>query len=314
MINKPAIAIDLGGTKIKIGLVQGNTILAGTAIDAHSGNGLQERLPFVAAAIQALLAQQNLTVTDIAGVGMAVPGIVDSVQKRILSIDKKFGDAPGIDFESWCTNAFGLTLAIENDARTALIGEWKFGKAKAVDNVVLITLGTGVGSSAIIEGKLLKGKHFTSGILGGHSVINYKGAVCNCGNTGCVETEAATWSIGAKVKAHPAFAASTLANECLIDFESIFRLANEEDFLAKQMRDESLDVWAACAINLIHAYDPEMVLVSGGIMASSSYIIPYLQQKTDAHAWTPWGKVKIESASYPDAAALLGAGYLVTNE
>lgn len=313
-MNKPALAIDLGGTKIKIGLVQGHAVIATTSIDAHSGNGLKERLPHVKNAIIELLAQQNIALNDLAGLGMAVPGIVDSTQKRILSIDKKFGDAPDIHFENWCTDALGLKLSMENDARTALIGEWKFGKAKEYENVVLMTLGTGVGSSAVIEGKLLRGKHFTAGILGGHFTINYKGNICNCGNKGCVETEASTWCIAGKVRHSNGFAASQLSKEEIIDFESVFRCAENSDALATQIRNESLDAWAACAINLIHAYDPEIILLSGGIMASSNYIIPYIQQKTDAFAWTPWGKVKIEAASFPNTAALIGAGYLVTNE
>ncbi|CAN5560805.1 ROK family glucokinase [soil metagenome] len=312
-MNKPALAIDLGGTKIKIGLVQGHVVVGATSIDALSANGLRERLPHVKTAINELLVQHNISIDDIAGLGMAVPGIVDNKQKRILSIDKKFGDAPEIDFENWCTSELNLKLSMENDARTALIGEWKYGKAKDYENVVLMTLGTGVGSSAVIEGKLLRGKHFTAGILGGHFIINYKGAQCNCGSKGCVETEASTWCIADKVKSSKGFTASKLSKEKIIDFESIFRCGADDD-LAKQVRDESLDVWSACAINLIHAYDPEILLLTGGIMASSAHIIPYIQQKTDTHAWTPWGKVKIEASSFPATAALLGAGYLVTNE
>jgi len=313
-MNKPALAIDLGGTKIKIGLVQTHQVLAITSIDALSANGLRERLPHVKNAITELLVQHNISLKDLEGIGMAVPGIVDSKQKRILSIDKKFGDAPDIDFENWCNETFGLKLSMENDARSALTGEWKFGKAKTYDNVVLMTLGTGVGSSALIEGKLLRGKHFTAGILGGHFIINYKGSQCNCGNKGCVETEASTWCIAAKVKNSEDFVNSKLASEARIDFESIFRCADQGDALAMQIRNESLDVWSACAINLIHAYDPEILLLTGGIMASGDFIIPYIQQQTDAHAWTPRGKVKIEAASFPATAALLGAGYLVSNE
>ncbi len=313
-MNKPALAIDLGGTKIKIGLVRDEVVLASTSIDAFSANGLKERLPFVKIAIIELLAKQNISLTDLAGLGMAVPGIVDSKQKRILSIDKKFGDAPEIHFENWCSETLGLKLAMENDARSALIGEWKFGKAKDYENVVLMTLGTGVGSSAVIEGKLLRGKHFTAGILGGHLTINYKGDECNCGNKGCVETEASTWCIANKVRGSEKFTESKLAAEEKIDFESIFRCAEIGDALAKQVRNESLEVWSACAINLIHAYDPEILLLTGGIMASSNHIIPYIQKQTDKHAWTPWGKVKIKAASFPATAALLGAAYLVTNE
>ncbi|MBG9377334.1 ROK family protein [Panacibacter sp. DH6] len=312
-MNKPALAIDLGGTNIKIGLVQSHVIVAQVSLDAHSGSGLQGRLPFIEKAVFNLLVEHNILLSDLAGMGMSVPGIVDSTQKRILSIDRKFGDAPGIDFSAWCDKAFGLKLAMENDARSALIGEWKFGKAQAYDNAVLMTLGTGVGSAAIIQGQLLRGKHFTAGILGGHTIINYNGKDCNCGNKGCVETEASTWCIAGKVKAMEGYTTSKLAEEEKIDFESIFRCAAMGDAVAVKARTESLDVWSACAINLIHAYDPEILLLSGGIMASSETIVPYIEKQVHQHAWTPWGKVKAEAASFPASAALLGAGYLVSN-
>ncbi len=87
----------------------------------------------------------------------------------------------------------------------------------------------------------------------------------------------------------------------------------KEDELAKILREQCLNVWSAAAVNLIHAYDPEIFIIGGGVMASADYIIPYIQQKVNTHAWTPWGKVKIEAAENINAAALLGAAYLVFN-
>lgn len=314
MNDKPSIAIDLGGTKIKTGLVQNGVVLSSFSVDSNNEKGLRAKLPELEEGIKKLMQQYNLTAADVAGLGMATPGVVDCVQKRILSIDKKFGDAPDIDLAAWSNDALSLKLTLENDARSALVGEWKFGSAKGYDNVVLMTLGTGVGSSAVMEGKLLRGKHFLGGILGGHTVINYKGSLCNCGNIGCVETEASTWCIEKKVRAHDDFAKSSLAKETVIDYATIFRCASEEDELAIAMRNDSLDVWSAAAINLIHAYDPEILVLSGGIMASGQRIIPHLQNKINKHAWTPWGKVKIEAATSINTAALLGVAHLVSNE
>ncbi|MBA9077286.1 MULTISPECIES: ROK family protein [Rufibacter] len=315
MMKEPiAIAMDLGGTKIKLGLVQGGKVLAMTQMDAYSDQGLRGRLPYIRLTIDSLLEENKLAAPQLGGVGVSIPGIVDSVQKRVLSIDKKFGDAPEIDFTAWAREAWGLPIILENDARAALVGEWQYGNGKGVNNVVLMTLGTGVGTSAVIEGKLLRGKHFQAGILGGHFTINVAGRLCNCGNVGCVEVEAASWSIEDKVKAHPNYTKSLLRVEPKIDFAALFRWAEEKDALAQQLRDESLDVWAACAINLIHAYDPEVLLVGGGIMASGAYIIPYLQEKINQLAWTPWGKVEVKPASSFNSAALLGAGYLVLHQ
>ncbi|WP_261510795.1 ROK family protein [Chryseobacterium paludis] len=312
-MSKPVITIDMGGTRIKIGIVYNNSLLASSSIDANSNNGLRSRLPYIQETVEKLLLQERLSLTGIAGLGIASPGIVDNHQKKILSIDKKFGDAPEINLEEWCLQAFDLPFFIENDARAALLGEWKYGKAQDYDNIVLMTLGTGIGSAAIMEGQLLRGKHFTAGILGGHSVINYKGGLCNCGNKGCVETEASTWNLATIINSDKNFAESRLASIPEVDYELIFGLAEEGDKTALQIRDQSLQAWSACAINLIHAYDPEALILSGGIMASGSQIIPYIRKQVEAHTWTPWGTVKIETAEFPQTAALLGMAHLISN-
>ncbi|MEH7887703.1 ROK family protein [Elizabethkingia meningoseptica] len=312
-MSKPVIAIDMGGTKIKIGIVQHDTILDSVSIDAHSAHGLRPQLPHIKKNVDKLLENLGIPINSISGVGISSPGVVDNHKKRILSVDKKFDDAPYINLEEWCLLTFGLPFFIENDARSALIGEWKYGNARNTDNTVLMTLGTGIGSAAVMNGQLIRGRHFTAGIMGGHFVINYKGTLCNCGNKGCVETEASTWNISNIAKSEKGFAESPLAISSVIDYEQIFRLAEEGDATAIQLRDQSLQAWSACAINLIHAYDPDILVLTGGIMASSAHIIPYIRQQVEKHAWTPWGKVEIKEGKFPASAALLGIAHIVNN-
>ncbi len=314
MSRKLAMVMDLGGTKIKLGLVEDDNLLCVTNTNAQSQKGLRERLPEIEALMNQLLSRHSIRAGEVAGIGIAIPGIVDPVQKKILSIDNKFSDAPDIDLNEWANKTWKIPLQIENDARAALIGEWKYGKGKGYDNVVLITIGTGVGTSAVIEGKVLRGKHFQAGCLGGHFTINLKGNKCNCGNYGCVEVEASTWNIERIAKTTRDFANSELQKETLLDFETIFRYAKNGNELAIQLRDECLGVWSACAVNLIHAYDPEVLIIGGGVMGSADFIIPYLQNQIDTCAWTPWGKVKIYTAENINTAALLGAAHLVLNQ
>ncbi len=303
--------MDLGGTKIKLGLVENGTLLCRKEMAAYSQNGLKGRLPVIENLINKMLQQQAISLSNISGIGISIPGIVDSIKKKILSIDNKFNDAPGLDLSAWAYQTWKLPIQLENDARCALIGEWQYGKGKGYDNVVLMTIGTGVGSSAVIEGKVLRGKHFQAGCLGGHFTVNINGHRCNCGNYGCVEVEASTWNIARIAKESTDFEKSSLAAEDTIDFEAIFRCAAKGDELAIRLRNQCINVWSACAVNLIHAYDPEIVIVSGGVMKSAGYIIPQLKQKVAEHAWTPWGKVSVEAAANINAAALLGAAYLV---
>ena len=308
------MVMDLGGTKIKLGLVKDGNILCTADTDANSKNGLSERLPVIKNLMNDLLAHSGINLNEVAGIGISIPGIVDSKQKKILSIDNKFNDVVELNLSEWVNNTWHANLEMENDARCALIGEWKYGKGKGSDNVVLMTIGTGVGSSAVIEGKVLRGKHFQAGCLGGHFTVNIKGQQCNCGNKGCVEVEASTWNIERIAKQSETFSRSMLSKETILDFESIFRCAKKGDPLAIELRDHCLNVWSAAAVNLIHAYDPEILVIGGGVMASADEIIPYIQKKTDEHAWTPWGKVKVVAAENINSAALLGAAYLVFNQ
>lgn len=307
------MVMDLGGTRIKLGLVENGTLLSVVHVDSQSHNGLAERLPIIKMLMDDLLQQHNITAKDIKGAGIAIPGIVDSKQKKILSIDNKFNDAPSLDLGAWINECWQTKLQLENDARAALIGEWQYGKGKGFNDVVLMTIGTGVGSSAVIEGKVLRGKHFQAGCLGGHFTINLHGEKCNCGNYGCVEIEGSTWNIERKAKCSNDYEGSALSKENKIDFESIFRCAEDGDLLSINLRDQCVNVWSAAAVNLIHAYDPEVLIIGGGVMASADFIVPYIQHKVDENAWTPWGNVKIAAAENINTAALLGAGYLVFN-
>ena len=311
MKSKTVFAIDLGGTQIKMGLVRGAEIISSTLIDANARNGLKERLPEIENCFNKLLEIASVSINEVAGIGMAIPGIIDSIEKKILTINDKYTDAPTIDLTKWAKKTWDLPLYLENDSRAALLGEWKFGKGKGYDNVVLMNLGTGIGTSAVIEGKILRGKHFQAGILGGHFMVNVNGDRCNCGNYGCAEAEASTWNLQKIVSNHPGFSDSLLFKQPHLDFKTIFHFAAAGDPLARVICNECMEIWSACALNLIHAYDPEILILGGGIMGSKEVILPYIQDKINQNAWAVWGKVKVTEASLINTAALLGVGSLV---
>lgn len=277
-----AIGIDLGGTIIKIGLVDGQKIIVEERLEAHSGNGLAPNLLLLKDRINAMLQQHGIGHSQLAGVGLAFPGLVDSRTRKVLSTNKKYDDAAQLDLQAWVAQNWNVSFFIDNDARMAAVGEWKFGVGRGCDNLVTLTIGTGIGSSAIIEGKLLRGKHHQAGVLGGHISLNYKGGTCSCGNIGCAEAEASTWNIGEKIKQAPSFEQSVLSRHSKLDFEVLFRAAKENDPLACSIKEECLRIWATAVINLVHAYDPEVVVLAGGILASRDQILPYIQEAVNA--------------------------------
>lgn len=309
--NHYSIGVDLGGTIIKIGLLREGRLLDRKELIARSDSGLRTQLSELEMAIGQLLQDNRCSVKDVMGMGFAFPGLVDSVNNRVLSTNQKYDDGPDTDLTAWARNTWNWPLFAMNDARMALLGEWRQGAGKGCDNLVMVTLGTGIGSAVLIEGKLLVGKHFQAGNLGGHFVVDHRGATCTCGNVGCVEAEASSWRLPSLLRQHPNFAESAMAHEEVLDFEVLFFHAEKKDPLAREILDHCLSAWAAGIITMIHAFDPERVVLSGGLMKSSGVILSALQEKVDQLAWTPWGKVKLVEASFPDSAALFGADHLV---
>ena len=305
------IAIDLGGTFIKIGLLKDSELIDRKEIPAQSAAGLKAQLPELELLIDQLLEANQVQKEAVLGIGFSFAGLVGSVQNRILSTNQKYDDGPDTDLVGWAREKWNWPLYALNDARMALLGEWQHGAGQGCTELVAITLGTGIGSAVLIGGELLIGKHFQAGNLGGHFVVNHKGSVCTCGNVGCVEAEASTWRLPSLLTEHPGFSESVMKNEEVLDFKALFHHAANNDQVAKEVLDHCLSAWAAGIITMIHAFDPEMIILSGGIMKSSSIILPALQEKVNRLAWTPWGKVKLEEAKFPDSAALYGADYLV---
>ena len=310
---KAVIAIDLGGTIIKMGLLKDAQLIDRKEIAAQSTSGLKSQLPELEIVIDQLLQANEIQTNDVLGIGFSFAGLVDSVQNRILSTNQKYDDGPDIDLVGWAKDKWNWPLFAMNDARMALLGEWKRGAGKDCENIVMVTLGTGIGSAVLIEGKLLIGKHFQAGNLGGHFVVNHNGTICTCGNVGCMEAEASTWRLPSLLKEHPKYAESSMKNEEVLDFKALFHQADKGDQVANEILEHCLSAWAAGIISMIHAFDPELIILSGGIMKSSSIILPYLQKKVTQLAWTPWGKVKLIEAENPDSSALYGADYLVNS-
>ncbi|MGH9612317.1 MAG: ROK family protein, partial [Bryobacteraceae bacterium] len=179
------------------------------------------------------------------------------------------------------------------------------------DDIVTITLGTGIGGAAMMQWKLLRGKHYQGGCLGGHLAMNARGRRCNCGAIGCAESEASTWALPLICENWPDFATSRLAQESALNFAALFRLVGEGDRVAMEIMRHCIDVWAALTVSLIHAYDPDVVVIGGGVMRSAEQILPPIRKRVEEAAWTPWGNVLVKQAECGEDAALLGAVPLV---
>ena len=302
-----AIAIDLGGSHATVAAVEERRILGSKVISLDSLHGLGPALPLLASAIRDVLSRAGRQIGDFSGLVMSFCGLADVKTGRVVSTNKKYDDAVQIDLPAWCKREFGLKFLIENDARMALLGEWHAGAARGTNDVVMITLGTGIGGAAMMNGELIRGKHVQGGCLGGHLPVLFTGRRCTCGAIGCAEAEASGWALPLIVREWPRASESKLSRAEKINFETLFQLADEGDEVALAIRDRCLYVWASLAVGLIHAYDPEKIVIGGGVMGNAKLIVPTIQSYVERHSWTPWGTVRLAAAELGNDAALMGA-------
>jgi glucokinase len=308
-----ALAMDLGGRHVSCALVEDDHLLAEVSLPMKE-QPLAAVLTEAGQAFRQMCVSQGVRLEDCAGLAFGFCGLVDSRANRVLSTNQKYDEASQFDFDGWARSTLGMRMRMENDARLALLGEWYAGAARGASEVVMMTLGTGVGGAAMMEGRLIRGKHFQAGCLGGHIPVKWDGRPCSCGGRGCVEAEASTWALPEVCRQFPGFASSQLARLEEIDFLHLFKLADEGDRVARGALDQCLAVWAAGLVALIHAYDPELIVVGGGVMRRAESILPALESHIHLHSWTPWGKVVLRAAERGSQAALLGAVPLLSED
>jgi glucokinase len=307
MTDRLGIAVEVGGGHATCALVHGSGVLDKTLVDGVS-TSLARTLETVEAVVRELLAAAGFVPKDCIGISVAFCGIVDPGSCRVVATPQgKFEDASELDLARWSREAFGLQLRLENDARQALLGERWAGAARGFQDAALITLGTGIGGAAMVDGRLLASRHHQAGVIGGHIPVNLDGRACRCGGSGCAEAEASTWALPSICADWGGFAESSLAREERIDYATLFRHYDAGDAVATAVLERSCDVWATLAVTLIHAYDPEVLVLGGAVMRRGEEVLPRIRASVYDRAWTPGRRVRIEPAALGDDAPLYGA-------
>lgn len=309
-IRKYYIGIDLGGTFIKGGIVDdlGN-ILITDKVPTESEKGADRVATNIANLCKAMLSNVNMTASDIVGIGMGVPGMIDSSKGEVVYSNNLGWEHFLISEE--VEKQTGLLVKIANDANVAALGETKFGCGKDYNNTVMLTLGTGVGGGIIINGKLFEGNRSAGAELG-HSVIVAGGEQCTCGRKGCLEAYASAtalirdtkramladknskmWQIGSL---------ENVTGKTAFDYKDI-------DESAKKVVDGYIEKLGVGITNLANEFRPEAVILGGGVCAQGDNLIKPLQEfvKREIFAGNKGPQVKILTATLENSAGLLGA-------
>jgi len=179
------VAVDVGGTQMRTAVVRGATLLSRVGLQTGENPTPERIMPRLFAAIHEALAQANVSLSQVAGIGIAAPGPLDSKTGIVYSPP----NMPGWDsvpLRDIFTEQFHIPIYVENDANAAGLGEYLFGAGRGCHDMVYMTISTGIGGGVISDGKIMEGASGTAGELG-HMTIDWHGERCNCGNIGCLE-------------------------------------------------------------------------------------------------------------------------------
>lgn len=298
-----AIGIDLGGTKIKAGLIgaDGEILSISEVPTPQTGSG-QDILDAIFALCQPLLKEHNPF-----AVGVGTPGLIDYPEGRILGCTPNLSDWEGRNLRAFFEPALNCPVVVDNDAAVACYGEWKVGAGRGFSDLVVLTLGTGLGSGLVLKNQLSRGHH-QQGIGFGHMIVQAQGNWCNCGQRGCLETYVSGKGL---VKNY-----LLLGGEPGIKGPQLFELAEAGDKLAQAALDQTLEMLAVGVANIFNTLAPERILLGGGLSAQGEKrLLEPLRRKVVSIMSMPFRTPEaIQLAKLGPDAGMIGAGLLALEE
>lgn len=308
--NDSVLAFDIGGTRIKAGVVRGCETLSFHSEPLNRQESAADFVETLTRIGRDLCEQQSVT-----AVGISIKGIVDTRQGTILEVKEALAELVGQPLTTQLSDAFNLPVEMENDARMHTLGELLYGAGRSVNNMVCLTLGTGVGCGVAINRQILRGPRGLSGILGGHISVQAGGRRCNCGNIGCLEayigTTAFIETAQQQIERYPTSYLASLSRVSSLTPLVIFSAATEGDEVAQKLVEDFTRYLSVGVVSLFHGYGPELVVLGGGIMGAASQILPSVQQYVAEHSWKLIGQqARVSAAELGDTAALVGAAAL----
>ncbi|NWK57503.1 ROK family protein [Verrucomicrobiaceae bacterium N1E253] len=305
-------AIDLGGTRTKYGLVDDGKVVASSTCPSDARGSLERHLDEVVAHLRIMCVELQITLESCEGLGVLCTGLVDNRAMKVLSTNGKYDDAVDFHFSEWARERTGLPLRMDNDARGALLGEWRYGAGRGVDDLMMVVFGTGIGTAVLIDGKPLTGSHFSGGILGGHILVNSGGRQCTCGAVGCLESEASGWVLPELIRSHALYLESSMQGLDVdtIGFQELLAHAASGDACACAVQEHCFRMWGEALVSFIHLYDPQRIVVGGGLMNSPELVLASFRKTVAKFIWGDLDQVDLVAAQHPNDSGLIGAAAL----
>lgn len=314
------LGVDIGGTFIKVGVVDREANVQGRVeLPSRAELGFVQFVERIGDAIETAVANESLSFADIAGIGVGYPGTVRT-KTGIVSGSPNIPGANGSNFTQPLIDRFEKAVVVGNDASVAAFGECRYGVGRqhGADDLVLFTLGTGVGGGIVIDGHMVVGAH-SQGAEMGHMVIDADGAQCGCGNFGCVEAFCGTAGILRAAWRRLQEGRPSLLWDHIREYRRP-ELTPKMITLAADAGDAvALEVWAEigyylglAAMSAINMLDPELVVFTGQITKAGAPLIESIRRTVRARSrLNPWPVENIMVGALGEDSGVIGAAAVV---
>jgi len=309
------LGIDIGGTNLVVGAVaeDGSALHALRSEPTRPEEGSDAVLRRLGGMGRAVMDETRKTVpgAEFAGVGAGAPGPLDT-KRGVVLLTPNLGWV-NLPLRQLLQDALGIPAMIDNDANCAVLGEWWRGAARGAKQVIGITIGTGIGGGIIVDGRLYHGASDCAGEIG-HTTVEVNGRRCKCGNYGCLEAYASGPAIARRaVEAIEAGQTSKLPDYVdgaleKITAQTVYQAAHDGDELAEEVVGDTAKFLGAGIANMINIFNPEIVVVFGGVTYAGERLFGPLRREVAKRAFKPAVAVcRIVPAELTGTAGVYGA-------
>ena len=294
------IGIDIGRTSFAVVVTNlAGRIESSAGGDLPQGHDPETTLDLVARNVNALMDEARAVGGRILGIGVGIPGPMDA-DAGVLLQPPNFQGWRDFPLRRVMQERFSLPVWMEDDARTSALAERWYGRGKEGGDLVFVTMGVGIGSGIIIDGKLARGAHGLCGQVGHMTIVPF-GEACPCGNFGCWET---VGSIPGMIRRYGRD----------ISIGELFALAGADDALAQKIVDETISYLVIALINVCNMYDPVTVVLGGRLFSHFAIHLHEIAERVRAHAYASVReRIRIEASTFGDLQSAMGAAGLVLN-
>jgi len=309
----PILAIDLGGSKIITAIISHKgEMIAREYCSTPADEGPESVINRILSAVDHLLSLRNISLSQLNSISIAAAGVID-MEKGIITASPSLPGWYDIPLRGIVEEKYKVKTFLINDANAAILGEHRFGAGKGANNLIYITVSTGIGGGIIIDGRLYFGSSGGAGEIG-HTTVDVNGPRCNCGNIGCLEVLASGTAVAREAIRRTSHGEKSSLTEMVegktgnITAEKVSLAAQDGDPLALEVISKAASYLGAGMVNLVNIFNPEIIIIGGGMAKIGDLLLDPIRQVVKERAFRlPAQAVRIVPAQLGDDAGVFGA-------